>query len=76
MDEEAYPGASDKLGWEVGLYGDYHYSEDLAFRAGYAHFFGDRGLEGNALIGSGMVPWLGNCDDDYDYMFIETELAF
>ena len=76
VDEEAYPGASDKLGWEVGLYGDYHYSEDLAFRAGYAHFFGDRGLEGNALIGSGMVPWLGNCDDDYDYMFIETELAF
>lgn len=76
VDEEAYDGASDELGWELGLYGDYYYSDDLVFRAGYAHFFGDRGLEGNNILGSGLDFWYGDRDDDYDYMFIETELKF
>ncbi len=76
VDEEAYDGASEKLGWEVGLYGDYNYSEDLVVRAGYAHFFGDRGLEGNYVIAGGLQPWLGDRDDDYDYVFAETEIKF
>jgi hypothetical protein len=76
VDQEAYDGASSNLGWEVGLYADYHYSEDLVVRSGYAHFFGNRGLEGNMIVGSGLAPWLGDRDDDYDYMFLETELKF
>ncbi len=76
VDEEAYDGASDELGWELGLYGDYHYSDDLVFRAGYAHFFGDRGLEGNNIMGGGLDYWFGSRDDDYDYVFVETELKF
>ncbi|HDP35535.1 MAG TPA: hypothetical protein ENN29_10550 [Candidatus Hydrogenedentes bacterium] len=68
--------AAKSLGWEVGLYGDYHYSEDLTIRAGYAHFFGRRGLERNEILAIGLLPWGGDRNDDYDYLFIETEIKF
>lgn len=68
--------ADDTLGWEVGLNADYNYSEDLVFRVGYSHFFGDEALEGSAILGNGLFPWNGDEDDDYDYVFIETELCF
>jgi hypothetical protein len=76
------------MGWEVGLYADYHYSEDLTFRAGYAHFFGDGGLGsqgdgffrpshlGNAINLNGFGRFTGDENDDYDYLFLETELSF
>jgi opacity protein-like surface antigen len=66
----------DDLGWEVGLYGSYQYSEDLAFRAGYAHYFGDDGLEGELVALNGNAAFLGDEDDDYDYLFVETEIKF
>lgn len=68
----------DTLGIEVGLYADYAYSEDLTFRAGWAHFFGDDALEDhNFIVGNGLAPFRGSDDnDDYDYLFIETEIAF
>lgn len=66
----------DELGIELGLYADYQYSEDLVFRAGYAHFFGDEGLEDNNFVLNGLAPLGGDEDDDYDYLFIETELCF
>lgn len=75
VDEEAC-GADSSLGWEAGLYANYQYSEDLAIRTGYAHFFGDDGLEGNMILASGLLPWNGDRDDDYDYVFIETEIKF
>ncbi|HDP33739.1 MAG TPA: hypothetical protein ENN29_01365 [Candidatus Hydrogenedentes bacterium] len=68
--------ADSTLGWELGLYADYRYSEDLTVRAGYAHFFGSDGLERNAIIGNGLFVWNGDEDDDYDYLFIETEICF
>ena len=68
--------ASRTLGWEVGLYADYQYSEDLVIRAGYAHFFGSRGLERNFFVANALLPLDGNRRDDYDYFFIETEIAF
>lgn len=64
------------LGWEVGLYGDYAYSEDLVFRAGYAHFFGDDGLDTAPVRWSGLIPWQSDEDDDYDYVFLESEISF
>ncbi|HOD94611.1 MAG TPA: alginate export family protein [Candidatus Hydrogenedentes bacterium] len=67
---------SKSLGWEVGLYADYNYSEDLVFRAGYAHLFGKKGLEPATIRWSGLAPWQGDRKDDYDYAFIETELCF
>jgi len=67
---------SKSLGWEVGLYADYNYSEDLVFRAGYAHLFGKKGLEPATIRWSGLAPWQGDRKDDYDYAFIETEICF
>ena len=64
------------LGWEVGLYADYAYSNDLVFRVGYAHFFGRSGLETAPVRWSGLIPWQGDRRDDYDYLFIETEISF
>lgn len=81
--------ADDTLGVELGLYGDYQYSEDLVFRAGYAHFFGDDGLGDrqrflfiplgrlfNNSVGNGLLPIVGDEDDDFDYLFIEAEVKF
>lgn len=67
---------SKSLGWELGVYADYHYSEDLVIRAGYAHFFGKRGLERNEFILNGLAPLNGDRRDNYDYLFLETELSF
>ena len=84
--------SEDTLGWELGLYADYQYSEDLVFRAGYAHFFGDEdGLDGqnfSALNGlaalvhndgnNGFFGLFGGNDDDadYNYLFWEAEISF
>ena len=64
------------LGWEIGLYGDYAYSEELSFRAGYAHFFGDDGLDTAPARWSGLIPWQSDENDDYDYLFVESEVSF
>jgi hypothetical protein len=71
----------DTLGIEAGLYADYAYSEDLAFRAGFAHFFGDDAVgDHNFVVGNGLLPFLGadneGDDGDYNYLFIETEISF
>lgn len=71
--------ADDELGFEVGLYADYQYTEDLVFRGGYAHFFGDDGTEdGNFVTGNGLFRLVDvdGDDGDYDYLFFETEIAF
>ncbi len=71
--------ADDNEGIEVGLYGDYQYSEDLVFRAGYAHFFGDDGLEdGNFIINNGLGIFADseNGGGDYNYLFWEAEISF
>lgn len=67
----------DELGLELGLYGTYHYSEDLVFRAGWAHLFADDGVDdGNVGPLNGLALVGGDDDDDYDYLFIETEICF
>ena len=69
----------DTLGWELGLYADYQYSEDLVFRAGYAHFFGDDGLDaldGNLYTFNGLAGLASDDDDDFDYLFWEAEISF
>jgi hypothetical protein len=68
--------AGDTLGWEVGFYGEYQYTDDLSVRAGYAHFFGDDALESTPLVWNAIRVWGGDEDDDYDYVFLETEIAF
>ena len=78
----------DQLGLELGLYADYQYSSDLVFRAGYAHFFGDDALgnvpgflgfnahPGSPVLLNGLGLTGADEDDDYDYLFVETEVKF
>lgn len=70
--------ADEDLGYEVGLYADYQYSEDLVFRAGYAHLFAGDGLEdGNFVSLNGLAALTAPDDDeDLDYLFVETEITF
>ncbi len=70
--------AGDSLGYEVGLYADYNYTEDLVFRVGYAHFFGRSGMfENNAVIANGLARVFADSrSDDWNYLFFETEISF
>lgn len=69
--------ADEDLGFEVGLYADYQYSEDLVFRAGYAHLFAGDGIEdGNWVNLNGLAQLTAPDDDDLDYLFFETEISF
>jgi hypothetical protein len=67
---------SSPLGWEAAVYGFYQYSADLIFRAGYIHFFGEKGLEDAYISGNGLLQWGGEEKDQYDYAFVETEITF
>ena len=73
--DEDGPMGDDDLGVELGLYGTYHYSEDLIFNAGYAHFFGDEALGDAYVAGNGTATVFAD-DDDLDYLFIETMISF
>lgn len=53
----------DEIGWEVDASVLYNYTEDLAFEVGYAHFF-DGDDEDRGI------------EDDMDYVYFETKLAF
>ncbi|MDK1020904.1 MAG: alginate export family protein [Candidatus Hydrogenedentes bacterium] len=70
----------DNLGFEIGLYATYNYSEDLYFEAGYAHFFADDAVQdapGAFIAGNGTVAVGGSGqDDDLDYFYIETGISF
>ena len=78
-DEEDFtPGNDGGIGWELGLYASYDYSEDLNFNAGYAHFFADDGAEDGALTAFSGLGVIGGAlqDDDLDYFFLETVISF
>jgi hypothetical protein len=65
------------MGWEVGLYGTYNYSEDLTFNAGWAHFFTDDGAtDGQFTALNGTAFTGGSDDDDADYLFVESIVKF
>lgn len=67
----------NELGWEVGLYVTYNYSEDLSFQVGWAHLFVGDGLkDGQFSAGNGLLFNGGTGDDDSDYVFFETKLCF
>ena len=79
------PDSDDDIGLEVGLYADYQYTEDLVFRAGYAHFFaGDGSQDGQPILFNGLGFFTNGFDgflidddeDDFDWFFFETEIAF
>ena len=75
-----------ELGWEVGLYLTYNYSEDLSFEVGYAHLFVGDGLENGQFINGnghffngGAVGTLFGRDkggDDADYLYWQATISF
>ncbi len=72
IDLDKKVGAQSSLGWEAGVSGTYHYSEDLAFTAGYSHFFGsDWNKEKSCMFDK---------DDSnkpsFDYVYAQTEISF
>ncbi len=70
--EKSYGNESD-LGWEVNLSGTYHYSEDLAFSAGYSHFFGG---DWDKTKDCPIYDFDGDKSSDFDYFWAQTEISF
>jgi len=67
----------DDLGWEVELIATYNYTDDLSFEVGWSHLFvGDGLAEGSFSTGNGLIFNGGTGDDDADYVYFETKLAF
>ena len=81
---EDYGASDEDLGFEVGLYATYAYSEDLTFSAGWAHLFVGDGLDSSNLTDSGTgIPLINSGrnaftlgDDDVDYVFIESTISW
>jgi long-subunit fatty acid transport protein len=61
------------LGWEAGVSGTYHYTEDLAFTLGYSHFFGSKSHNDRDC-------WFDDDDNNskpkFDYVYAQTEISF
>lgn len=67
----------DELGWELGAYVSYAYSEDLTFELGWMHLFvGDGLADGNFGDSHGLGFLGGTDDDDADYVYLETRIRF
>ncbi len=65
------------LATEVGLKVSYAYTEDLTFDLGYAHLFvADGAAQGGFNHSYGLGFCGGTDDDDADYVYFETKLAF
>lgn len=60
-------------GWQVSACGTYHYSEDLAFSAGYSHFFGS---DWDTTEDCPVYDWDGETTYDFDYFWMQTEISF
>jgi len=75
---EDFDADDDEIGVEVALYATYQYTDDLAFNAGYAHFFAGDGVEDGQRVASNGLGTIGGAGeaDDLDYVFIETRIKF
>ena len=68
---------SKDLGWELFIFNEYQYSEDLAFEFGWSHLFVGDGLkEGNYSSGNGLVYNGGSDDADCDYVYGGVKIKF
>jgi hypothetical protein len=66
-----------EIGWESTLRVSYRYSADLVFEAGWSHLFTGDGLsDGTFTDMNGLMFGGGTDDNDADYFFVETRLAF
>ena len=73
IDLDKNVGDQSSLGWEVAASGTYHYSEDLAFTAGYSHFFGSDWNKDKDHC------WFADDNSNkpsFDYFYAQTEIKF
>lgn len=70
-------GAKD-LGWQLGAWATYSYTEDLSFEVGYAHFFVGRGIADGVFVYDNGLSLVGGAGerDDADYAYLMTTLEF
>ncbi len=69
--------ARSDIGWELGLWAKYHYSEDLVFKMGWTRLFTGGALhDGNFNDLNGLVFNGGTGTKDADYFYIEATLQF
>jgi hypothetical protein len=69
--------AAGDIGWELDLWAQYHYSDDLTFKAGWSHLFTGGALhDGNFNDLNGMLNNAGTDDQDADYFYLEAEIWF
>lgn len=65
------------LGWDIALFTEYHYSEDLIFELGYSHHFSGPGLEyGSFSRWNGLAFNGGTGKDGADYVYAGTRVKF
>jgi len=71
---EDYNTNNDEIGAEINVSGLYKYSEDLAIKAGYTHFFnlGDNDVARLDTFDVGNIPIV----DDVNYFSAETQIKF
>ena len=63
--------------WELGLYADYKYTDDLIFRAGLAHAWIEDSLrDGDKITGNGLFSFNSGGSTNTNYVFLESELKF
>lgn len=69
--------ADKDIGWELGIWGRYHYSEDICFEAGWSHLFTGKALrDGNFVDLNGLAYNGGTAQKDADYFYFETDIRF
>lgn len=65
------------LGWEAGLLATYAYTADLAFEAGWYHWFcGDGAEDGNYVFSNGTASTDGAFRDHVDYVYLQAKVTF
>jgi hypothetical protein len=68
---------SKDLGWELFLFNEYMYSDDLTFEFGWSHLFVGEGLEqGNYSSRNGLMFNGGSSDNDADYVYGGAKISF
>ena len=68
---------SKDLGWEMFVFNEYMYSDDLTFEFGWSHLFVDKGLEqGNYSSRNGLVFNGGSGTSDCDYVYGGARISF
>ena len=68
---------SADIGWELTIYGEYHYSEDLTFALQLSTLWPGDGLkDGNFIAWNGLVSGQGSDDDVSTYATAEVRLKF